>query len=120
MAEDNASREVTKLTSTAIVLKEIFQNGKEAVVKEKLVQLYPQRLTWISTHLSGPNKYSQFLYEIVAETAGSSRLEFTAQHLEHGKSQSPEDIVKLEDTLRNYDAYVWKLLAAAMEKELTK
>ncbi|MGD6853309.1 MAG: hypothetical protein ACQCN6_14720 [Candidatus Bathyarchaeia archaeon] len=118
MAQDKAKREITKLTSAALILKDTFGTGKETVVKEKLVQLYPERLTWVSTHLSGPNKYSQFIYEIKAETTDSSRLDFTAQHIEHQNDVSPAELMRLADELCNYDVNVWKQLAAAMEKEL--
>ncbi len=120
MAEDNAKREITKLTGSALILKEIFRTPEGTVIKEKLVHLYPERLTWVSTHLGGPNKYSQFIYEIEAETANNSRLDFTAQHIEHQNEISPAELMKLADKLCNYDAEVWKLLAKAMDKELLK
>jgi hypothetical protein len=82
------------------------------------VQLYPDRLSWVSTHLTGPNKYSQFIYEISAEGNGASRLDFTALHLEYEKKLDGEDIKSLADKLRKEDSAAWKLLAKAMAKEL--
>ncbi len=118
MAENNASRQIKKLTSTTILLIEKFVIGKETSVKEKLVQLYPDRLMWVSTHLSGANKHSQFIYEISAETASTSRLNFTAQHIEHKTGIPQTELLKLKEKLLKYDSDVWKLLAKAMENEL--
>ena len=120
MGEKNATRQVKKLTNTTILLTETFRIGKENIKKEKLIQLYPDRLMWVSTHLSGPNKYSQFMYEISAETPSACRLDFTAQHIEHKTGMSQTDILKLKDKLCRYDSNVWKLLAKEMEKELKK
>jgi hypothetical protein len=118
MAEANATREIKKLTNATIFLKETLRDEKRVVVKEKLVQLYPDRLMWVSTHLSGPNKYSQFIYEVAAETSSSSRLNFTAQHIEHKTAMSKTEITALKYDLCKYDADVWKRLAMAMEKDL--
>jgi hypothetical protein len=117
MAEGNATREVKKLTDKTLILKETFRQEKDTIIKEKLVQFYPDRLMWISTHISGPNKHSQFIYEIAAETDHSSRLDFTAQHIEHKTGMSHSEIMKLEEDLCRYDSDVWKLLAKAMENE---
>lgn len=88
------------------------------VAKEKLVQLYPEQLTWVSTHISGPNKYSQFIYEISVETASASSLDFTAHYIEHQEKMASAELKALADSLCKYDSNVWKLLAKAMEKEL--
>ena len=119
MGEDNAEREVTHLTDGTVILKEIFHTSSGDVEKQKLVQLYPDRLSWISTHLSGPNKFSQFIYEIFTEGDSASRLNFTALHIEHGKEDLTKEEVKLLAVrLCKYDSKAWKLLAKAMAKEL--
>jgi hypothetical protein len=117
MAEENVTRDIKQITKTALLLKEQFNNEKEVVIKEKLVQLYPERLMWVSTHLCGPNKYSQFIYEVVAETGSSSRLDFTAKHIEH-QTVSQKQILALKENLRKYDSEVWKRLARAIQQEL--
>jgi len=118
MGDEAAERQITHLTDTTIILTDIFHTGKGKVEKQKLVQLYPDRLRWISTHLTGPNKYSQFIYEISAEDNGASRLDFTALHLEYEKKLDSEDIKSLADKLKEEDSKAWKLLAKAMTKEL--
>jgi hypothetical protein len=119
MGEDAAERRITHLTETTIILTDIFHTGKGSVEKLKLVQLYPDRLSWISTHLTGPNKYSQFIYEISAEGNSASRLNFTALHLEYGKENlNSEGVKSLADRLKAEDSAAWRRLAKAMAKEL--
>ena len=121
MGKDAAERQITHLTDTTIILKDIFHTNKGHVEKQKLVQLYPDRLSWIATHLTGPNKYSQFIYEISAEGDDASRLGFTALHLEYEKENlDSEGIKSLADKLKEEDSAAWKLLAKAMAKELGK
>jgi hypothetical protein len=120
MGEDKIERQVKHLTDTTVILKETLQTNERNVEKQKLVQLYPNRLCWISTHLTGPNKYSQFIYEITAEGKSASRLNFTALHIEHEEETPKENADLLAEKLCNYDSNVWKLLAQSMEKELNK
>ncbi len=121
MGEDNVERQVTRATESTVILKEVFHTSSGDVEKQKLVQFYPDRLSWVSTHLTGPNKYSQFIYEISAEGNDASRLNFTALHIERGKEAITKANVKLlAEKLCEYDSKAWKLLAKAMEKELNK
>jgi hypothetical protein len=122
MGDEAAERQITCVAEDTIILTDIFHTGKGKVEKQKLVQLYPDRLRWVSTHLTGPNKYSQFIYEISAEGNGASRLDFTALHLEYGEKleRAREDIKLLAGKLKEEDSAAWKLLAKAMAKELGK
>jgi hypothetical protein len=121
MGEDNVKRQVIRLTYNTVVLKEVFQTNSGNIEKHKLVQLYPERLSWISTHLTGPNKYSQFIYEISAEGNNASRLNFMAAHMLNEKEIIIESDSKLlANELCNYDSKIWILFAKAMEKELNK
>lgn len=120
MGEEYAERKITHLTEGTVILTDVFhENGH--VEKQKLVQLYPDRLSWTSTHLTGPNKYSQFLYEILEEGESASRLDFTALHLEYTKKNLDEkDVGLMAKKLCKEDSAAWKLLAKAMAKELGK
>ena len=121
MGEEAAERQITRVTDTTIILTDIFHTSKGNVEKQKLVQLYPDRLCWVSTHLTGPNKYSQFIYEISAEGDSASRLDFTALHLEYEKENLDSEAIKsLANKLKKEDSATWKLLAKAMAKELSK
>jgi hypothetical protein len=121
MGDKAAERQITRVTDTTIILTDIFHTSSGPVEKQKLVQLYSDRLRWVSTHLTGPNKYSQFIYEISAEGNAASRLDFTALHLEYEKEKlDSEDIKSLAGRLKEEDSAAWKLLAKAMTKELDK
>jgi hypothetical protein len=117
MNEDNAEREITKVSEGTIILKEIFHTKEGDLTKEKLVHLYPERHTWVSTHLTGPNKHSQFIYKLTSEADGS-RLTFTALHIEKKEHMTKKEVESLAKQLCKYDSDVWKLLALAMEEEL--
>ena len=121
MGDKAAERQITRVTDTTIILTDIFHTSSGPVEKQKLVQLYPDRLRWVSTHLTGPHKYSQFIYEISAEGNAASRLDFTALHLEYEKEKlDSKDIKSLAGRLKEEDSAAWKLLARAMTKELDK
>ena len=113
-------REITHLTETTILLTDTFYNQKESIKKNKLVQLYPDRLSWTNTHLSGLNKYSQFLYEIKPENKSSSKLNYIGLQMEYKKSikLGKKEIEAREIEQMKQDAAVWKIIAKEMEKEL--
>lgn len=115
----NAKREIMHVSENTIILTDTYYNKNKNIIKQKLVCLYPDRLSWTSTHLTGPIKYSQFLYEIVPEGKDSCRLEFTGLQIEYNdeKKFSKKEIEMLTEKLRNEDSAAWKLLATEMEKE---
>ncbi len=118
MGNENANREITRLSNDTLILKDILQTNSGTTEKQKLVHLYPERLTWVSTHITGPNQYSQFIYKITANGDGTSTLEFTALHIERQENLSQTAIEVLKDELRSFDSNIWKRLAKAMEQEL--
>ena len=118
MGEPTAERKVTWLTDRTAILKESVRVIDGIVEKQKLVHLYPDQLSWVSTHLSGPNKYSQFIYQIIPEGDAASRLDFNAPHIEHQENFNQKDLKALIDKLCTEDSDLWKLLAKVMEKEL--
>lgn len=120
MGDESAARHVMRLTDATVILTDTFRNSKGIIEKQKLVQLYPEQLRWVSTHLTGPNKYSQFLYELSAEGDDASRLTFTALHLEHTENLSADGVKQLAAKLRKEDSALWKRFANAMAKELGK
>jgi hypothetical protein len=68
----NARRLINWLTNSTVILKNVFFTSSGIVEKEKLVQLYPDQLIWISTYLTGPNKHSQFIYQILKNNKETS------------------------------------------------
>lgn len=114
---ENAGRQVIRITETTTILQDIFYLPAGAVEKPKLVQVYPDQLTWVSTHLSGPNRHSQFLYVISTKGRYASVLDFYANHLEYTENADARLLAK---QLCKEDAALWKLLAKAMTKDYVK
>jgi hypothetical protein len=115
MGDTDAKRQITRIADGSMLLTDSFQTSMGKVEKQKLVQLYPDKLQWTSTHLSGPNKHSQFLYAITSKGKDVSVLEFTALHIEYDEKT---DAKTLGERLCREDADAWKLLAQAMKKEI--
>ena len=111
----NSEREITKIAEGSILLKDTLHTAVGTVEKQKLVQLYPAQFFWVAPHLTGPNKYSQFLYQISPDGKGGSFLDFTALHLEYDSKEGAETLAA---RLCQADVGAWKLLAEAMAKEL--
>jgi hypothetical protein len=115
MGEENAKRQIFHLGENTLILKDVFHSAKGSVEKEKLVTLYPEQLFWISRHLTGPNKHSQFLYQILPNGKSASVLNFTALHLEYDEKTNA---TLLAEQLCREDSNAWILLAKAMANEL--
>jgi hypothetical protein len=114
MGDKTAKRKITHSADAIIILKDSFQSLAGTIEKQKLVLLYSDQYTWTSTHLTGPNKHSQFLYQITPQGKDASVLTFTALHLEYDEKA---DAKLLAERLCKEDAYAWKLLAAAMAED---
>jgi hypothetical protein len=117
MGTKQAQRQINHIANGSLILKDTYQTPTGPIEKQKLVQLYPDKHMWTSTHLSGPNKYSQFLYQITSLSKDTSTLTFTAAHIEYDEVTDP---AVLSEELCQADAQIWKLLATAMENELKK
>lgn len=122
MREKNATREVQQITENTVILTDEFHTESKTVMKQKLICLYPNRLIWTSTHLTGPAKHSQFIYEINPVTETASTLRFTALHIAHDIKEGADktETNRLAEKLRKEDSDTWKHLANEMEKELSK
>ncbi len=120
MQETKATRKIHHIAADVLILFDTFSNSSgKTVEKQKLVCLYPKRLSWTSTHLTGPNVHSQFLYEITALSERKSQLKFTGLSLDY-EIKNDDDAKRLGKQLRQMDSEKWKLLAQEMQKELCK
>jgi len=109
-----------RLSESTIILTDQYHSEGRNIKKRKLVNLYPSNLSWTSTHLTGPNKHSQFLYKIVPDNEEESHLEFTGLHMERRRKDNSESTtrIKLSKKLMEEDSAAWKLLAKEMKREL--
>jgi len=95
MGEENAERQIIQIGENTIILKDVFYSARGSVEKEKLVTLYPTQLFWVSTHLVGPNKNSQFLYQILPKGKSASVIDFTALHIEYDEKTDAKLLAEL-------------------------
>jgi hypothetical protein len=117
MGDSEAKREIIHITNGSLLIKDTFPTPTGTIEKLKLVQLYPNLHRWTSTHLTGPNRYSQFLYAIKPNGKYASFLEFTALHIEYDEKANSD---ALAECLCCEDAAVWERLAKIMAKDLRK
>ncbi len=112
-------RRIDRVCDNTLVLTDTVEApGGQRVTKKRHIRLYPERLTWINTHLSGPNRHSQFLYEITPDGRSASRLRFTGREVRKAGPMTARQIAALAADERKADAALWKRLARAMEADL--
>lgn len=113
-------RKVEELCRGAFLLTDtIVRDDGTRVVKRKLVRLYPERLSYVNTHIAGPNKYSQFFYEMVPEGKNASRLDFTGREvLPLERQPGARERAAMARRIRGEDAAMWKRIARAMARDL--
>ena len=85
MGAKGVIRKIEHITDRTVILTDTFNTGAvNQFEKPKLVQIYPETLFWTSTHISGPAKHSQFIYQITAESHNISNLDFTGLFIDYG------------------------------------
>lgn len=120
MGAKDVSRKIEHITDRTIILTDTFSIGADnQIEKQKLVQIYPDILFWTSTHISGPAKHSQFIYQITAKADNLSNLDFRGLFLDYGdKKISESDTAELVEKTCKEDTRAWELLAKAMEQDI--
>ena len=63
---EEGNRRINKLTSDTVILEERVVQDDKRVTKVKLVKLNRSTYSWHNIQLKGPNRYSEFIYEIVS------------------------------------------------------
>lgn len=122
-----ARRRVKVLTPDTILLTDTFSSDPFGptpggrTVKVKLVHIYPSRWAWTSTHLSGPARHSQFLYELIPIGWNSCRLKYTGNQVERvPRAPTSAHLAHRARILRKEDSDIWRHLAQAMRKDLAR
>ena len=106
------------MNEDTLILTDTVSEESGEVTKRRLVRLNPERLAWTNTHLGGPNRHSQFWYQIVAVGRKRSRLDFTGLQVNYGRRPSATRVDEMARELRRDDSKMWGLLARAMSKDL--
>ena len=115
---EKGKRTIRKVTNDTIILKEeIFHSGAK-ITKLKLVKINPRTLSWHNIHINGPNKYSEFLYEISPTGKTKSKLNFTGLLVVYSKKRlSSNELKRIADSERDSDSEVWRRLAKALGED---
>ena len=113
-------RKVKRLNDDTFVLNDKYKTKEGKVVKKKLVRIYPERLSWTNTRVSKDGRYSQFLYQIVAEEGGGCRLDFSGSQIFSGKKPGKAKLDAIAKQLDTEDSAGWRNLAKAMAKDLSQ
>jgi hypothetical protein len=119
-----ATRTVERLTKDLVLLTDSFDsdpfNSRRGArtVKEKLVHLYPDRWEWTSTHISGPARFSQFLYKLTPLGPGACTLHFTGSQVERvTRPPTTESLKRRTRELRSEDSRLWQGFSAVLAKD---
>lgn len=119
LMNEKGRRHVRRINEDTLILTDTVIGEGGETTKKRLVRLYPELLFWTNTRLSADGRHSQFLYQIVPEGEGCSRLEFTGSQVYYsGEKPSAERIASMAEELSKEDSRAWKALAKAMEKDL--
>jgi len=117
LMNEKGQRMIQRITDDTIILTEVVYQNTKRVRKIKLIKLNPKRLSWYNIQISGPNRYSGFLYEIVPESKRKSKLNFTGLLVVYDTKLTSRRLRQIANAERRYDSNVWKLLAKAMAKD---
>ena len=115
---EKGRRKVKRLNDDTFVLNDKYKTKDGKVVKKRLVRIYPERLSWTNTRLSKDGRHSQFLYQIVEEEGGGSRLDFVGAQIFSGRKPSKAKLDAMSKQLAGEDSVAWRNLAKAMAKDL--
>jgi hypothetical protein len=116
---EHGRRKVERLAPNLLLLTDSIVTPRGRVIKVKLVHLLPERWSWTNTHLSGPARHSQFLYELVPAGRGRCRLRFTGLQVERvARSATSAGVARRAQELVREDSAAWRRLAAAMRRDV--
>ncbi|MFI5449368.1 MAG: hypothetical protein ACHQ03_06350 [Candidatus Bathyarchaeia archaeon] len=112
-------RKIERISSDTIILREVVDRKGKKIKKIKLIKLPPAALSWHNLQISGPNKYSEFLYQIQPINRRASKLILTGRLVIYGNVKlAQRAITKIASNERRSDSPPWKLLAKAMANQL--
>jgi len=118
MMKEEGKRGIRRITNDTILLTESLLKKGKIMRKTKLVRLNRPELSWTNTHISGPNRHSQFLYKILPEGKSRSRLLFRGLYVCYSRKPIPRrQLQRIGRAERRGDSTAWRHLAAALRKE---
>ena len=119
LMKENGLRKIRKITKDAFLLTESISRNHRTIRKTKLVRLNRAGLSWTNTHLNGPNRNSQFLYQILPLRKNLSRLRFKGLLIVYSKGALDEHALRqIAKAEKEADSRAWRFLATAMSNDL--
>lgn len=120
-------RKVEPLANGLILLTDSFDADPfdtrvgSRTTKVKLVHLFPERWAWTATHVSGPARFSQFLYQLRPSGSRACTLEFRGNQVERvRRSPTAASLGRRARELRREDSQLWHRLARELGKSRRK
>lgn len=117
---DGRTRTVRWLATDTLVMTDttVKAGRRQSIVR--LVRLSPETLSWTSTHLTGPYRYSQFCYRLVPEGPRRCHLEYVGLFLEStARPLSPGTLSRRVEDNRRADWAIWRQkFVPALERDL--
>jgi len=118
-------RKVERLANGLILLTDSFdadpfeRNAGRRTTKVKLVHLFPERWAWTATHVAGPARFSQFLYQLRPSGSRSCVLEFRGNQVERVRlTPTAATLRRRAQELRREDSRLWHRLSRGLAKSL--
>ena len=85
--------------------------------KVKLVHLFPERWAWTATHVAGPARFSQFLYQLRPKGPRTCILEFRGNQVEQvRRTPTAASLKRRAKELRREDSQLWQRLSKELRK----
>jgi len=115
---EKGSRKIRRISEdTYLLIDTTYVKGKP-VRKPKLINVYPDTLMYLNTHVGGPFKNSQFVYRFTPLGKDASRLDFAGHLVVYSpKPLSRGAIARIAEEERRGDSEIWRHLARAMERD---
>jgi hypothetical protein len=117
-------RKVERLATDLVLLTDTFaadpfsSRRGARTVKTKLVHIYPDQWAWTSTHVSGPAKFSQFLYRLTPRGPAACTLTFTGSQVERvDRAPTPASLERRARELRREDSGLWAQFSALIAQD---
>lgn len=117
---DQRRRTVRRLGPDALRMTDTTHPAGRTLRITRLVRIFPERMAWTNTHLSGPFRYSQFWYRIVPDGPRRCHLEFTGLKIEtRSRPLTPVEVRRESEANRREDSATWRQrFAPALERDV--
>jgi hypothetical protein len=116
---EKGNRKIEPISEGTFLLTDTTYANGRPVAKPKLINVYPDLLMYLNTHVGGPFRNSQFVYQFTPVGKGMSQLDFAGHLVLYTrKPLGKRALAKIAESERRVDSEAWKHLARAMEQDL--